>query len=281
MTCERTRGGWAAAPRDCGTPHADVDLGECVVSTSKTTFLNRVYAALKKRYGRKKDGSSRPVLEEAIFAVLSEDSTEKRAGTVFRRFRTRYVDWNEVRVSSLRELEETMAGLPNAEHKGRAMKAMLEYVFSDQHELTLEFMKRAPLKKAARYLKRSEGLSDFVVACVTLLSLDGHAVPVDGQMLRVMQRLGLASEEVSVEELRGSLERLVAKNRAYAFWRLVIELAQDTCGPKTPQCSACALTTICPTARATQAAKAESKPTTAKGKRTRQRQAPRRAKSRK
>ena len=217
------------------------------MSTSKTAFLNRVYSLLKKKYGRKKEGTSRSVLEEAIFAVLAEDANEPKAGKVFRRFTKRYVDWNEVRVSSLHELSATMAGLPDTESKGTAMKNLLEYVFSDQHDLTLDMLQKAPLKKAARYLKRSDGLSDFVVASVTLLSLGGHAVPVDAQMHRVMHRFGLSAEDTSVEELRGSVERLVAKNRAYAFWRLMTELAQDTCGPKTPRCGACVLAAVCPT----------------------------------
>jgi len=132
-------------------------------------------------------------------------------------------------------------------------------------------LRRAPLKKAARYLKRSDGLSDFVVACVTMLSLGGHAVPVDGQMLRVTHRFGMAKEDTPVEELRSSLERLVAKNRAYGFWRLIIELAQDTCGPKTPRCSACVLVGICPTGIASGAEKAGGSPPRAKAARAKPR----------
>ena len=237
------------------------------MSTSKTAFLNKVYSLLKKRYGRKKDGSVRPVLEEVVFAVLAEDATERKAGTVFRRFKKRYVDWNEVRVSSLRELSATMVGLPDTERKGTALKHLLEYVFSQQHELTLELLRQAPLKKAARYLKRSEGLSDFVVACVTLVSLTGHAVPVDGQMCRVMARFKLANADAAIEELRSSLERLVAKNRAYAFWRLITELAQDTCGPKTPRCSACALLAVCPTGAEADTDKRARPPTAGKARR--------------
>src|SRR5438067_12626230 len=54
---------------------------------------------------------ARPVLEEFVYGLCRENATREQAERAYRCLRQRFYDWNEVRVSSVRELEEVFSGL--------------------------------------------------------------------------------------------------------------------------------------------------------------------------
>src|SRR5437667_2203901 len=52
-----------------------------------------------------------PVLEQFVYAVCREGATREQADRAFRRLKDDFYDWNEVRVSSTREIEEALEEL--------------------------------------------------------------------------------------------------------------------------------------------------------------------------
>jgi hypothetical protein len=82
---------------------------------NKTRVLNNLLAA-----GPASDKNAEPlsVLEQFIFALCRENATLEQAQQAFNNLRAGFFDWNEVRVSSPREIEEALAGLSDTE--GRA-----------------------------------------------------------------------------------------------------------------------------------------------------------------
>jgi len=236
-------------------------------STSKARFLSGAYTAMKRHYGRKKQVAERAVLEQLIFGILLENGTDRAATDGLRRLRSQYVDWNEVRVSSDRELEYTLQRVREATAKGGRIRRILANLFNRYHCLKTPSLEKLSLRDAAKRLRRVDGTNDFAVSSVVQQTLGGHAVPTDEMMRRVMARLGICKENVSLGDLQGSLERLITKARAYAFGRLVQELASDVCVATTPRCARCPLAKMCPTGKERLAAKtrpAKAKAITAK-----------------
>src|SRR5207302_2231178 len=80
--------------------------------------------------GKAADASAgeRLVLEQFIYGLCRENATPEQADRAFDRLRERFFDWNEVRVSSTRELEEAFDGLPDAEMRGQRLVAFLQEV---------------------------------------------------------------------------------------------------------------------------------------------------------
>src|SRR5262245_48067640 len=52
-----------------------------------------------------------PVLEQFIFGLCRENATLEQARQGYSNLKTQFYDWNEIRVSSIREIEEALAGL--------------------------------------------------------------------------------------------------------------------------------------------------------------------------
>jgi endonuclease-3 len=215
-------------------------------TTNKQRVLTHLFTSLKKRYGDS-DPEPRPVLEQLIYAILREGSTRELADQSFRLLRERFFDWNEIRVSSVREIEEALACLPNAELRAQRLISLLQEVFETTFSFDLEILHKKGVKQAAKQLNRYQAINDYAIAWVIQQSLGGHAVPLDDPSERCLRRLGLVEgEQEQMESLRGSVEHLIPKARAPLFNELVSAIANDVCGEE-PRCSACPLCQECPT----------------------------------
>jgi endonuclease III len=215
--------------------------------TNKQRLLTQLFTALKKSCPPA-DGENRPVLEQFIYGLCREGATRAQADRAFAALRDRFFDWNEVRVSSIRELEEVLADLPDAEARAHRLVNFLQEVFETTFSFDLEGLGKKGLKQAAKQLARYQAANDYIVSWVVQQSLGGHAVPVDPPTLRVTRRLGLIDgDQDDPESLRASLEHLVPKARGGMFADLISYLASEVCLEDEPNCPSCPLASECPT----------------------------------
>lgn len=220
-----------------------------MATQSKAQFLTDVHTLLKKRYKPKAERATArlTVLEAVVFGICHEDASRELANQALTRFKENFFDWNEVRVSSLEEIQEALVGLPKADDRAFRIRRFLRQLFEKTYGFTLEALAKKPLKESVKVLQEYEALhSDYLLATVTQLALGGHAIPVDESARRALERLGVADPDTDIATLRGILERAVPKNRGAEFADLIEDLAQDTCVEGIPDCPRCELRKVCP-----------------------------------
>ncbi len=221
-----------------------------MATQSKAQFLTDVFTLLKRRYKLKGDrGSSRlSVLKAVVYGICHEDTTRENANQALSRFKDEFFDWNEVRVSGLEEIRESLAGIPDPEERARRIRRFLRQLFNRTYGFNLDALTKKPLKEALKVLQGYEAFaSDYVTATVIQQALGGHAIPVDKDTHRALKRLGITED--TIHELRAVLERAVPKNRGAEFLDLIEDLANDTCVEGEPDCPRCELRKICPYAQ--------------------------------
>ncbi len=217
-----------------------------MASQSKTQLLNNIHTLLKRRYKPKvdRDASKLSVLKAVVYGICHEDTTREHANQALSRFNDEFFDWNEIRVSSVDEIQETLAGVPDPETRAQRIRRFLRQLFNRTYGFTLDALTKKPLKEALKTLRTYEAFeSDYVTATVIQHALGGHAIPVDKPGRRALERLGISEPEVSA--VRGVLERAVPKNRGAEFLDLIEDLTNDTCIEGEPDCSRCELRKIC------------------------------------
>jgi endonuclease III len=234
-------------------------------TTNKQRVLNQIFSVLPRsgslREAAEARTEARPVLEQFLYAICREGVTRERADRAFKNLQERFFDWNEVRVSSAREIAEALDGLPRAEARAQRIIDFLYQVFEAEFCFDLEGLHKKGLKQAATSLARYQAANDYVVAWVVQQSLGGHAIPLDGPALRVLRRLGLVEgEHPDLEALRASLEHQVPKSRGSLFNDLVSALADEFCSEDEPACAACPLCPSCPTGQERKAAEPAGRP---------------------
>jgi endonuclease-3 len=216
-------------------------------TTNKQRVLQQLFGALPRMAGT--EGSeARPVLEQFIYAICREGVTRELADLAYRNLREHYFDWNEIRVSSSRELADSMGCLPDAENRGQRVIDFLQEVFETTFSFDLEGLQKKGLKQAAKQLSRYQAASDYIVSSVIQHSLGGHAIPLDNATLRLLRRTGMIEPETDdLEALRGSLEHQIPKAKGAQFCDLVSGIAYEFCVEEEPRCSSCPLCPHCPT----------------------------------
>jgi endonuclease III len=197
------------------------------VTTNKQRVVNQIFTSYKKRY-EPQELQERPVLEQFLYAICREGASREEADQAYRSLQELFFDWNELRVSSAREVEEALNGLPASEDKANRLISFLQEVFETTFSFDLESLHKKGLKQAAKQLSRYQASSDYVVAWVIQHSLGGHAIPIDGPCARILRQLGLLEqEEEATDFLRASLEHLIPKSRGPLFVEIMTAMAHD------------------------------------------------------
>jgi endonuclease III len=218
-----------------------------MATQSKSQFLTEVHSHLKRRYKPKADRSAGrlTVLEAVVYGICHEDTSREQANQALSRFKDQFFDWNEVRVSPIAEVQETLADIPDPQGRAHRIRRFLRQLFEKTYGFNLEPLTKKPLKDALKVLNAYEAFSsDYVTATVIQQALGGHAIPVDSSTRRALERLGISDRDLP--SLRAVLERAVPKNRGVEFLELLEELAHDTCVEGTPDCPRCELKKHCP-----------------------------------
>jgi endonuclease III len=218
-------------------------------TVNKQRLLTHLLSSLGKA-GKAAEPDERPVLEQFVYALCREGTTRELADQAFGELRDRFYDWNEVRVSSAREVADVIDMLPGNEARAQRVIEFLQEVFETTFSFDLEGLHKKGLKQAAKQLARYQRSNDYGVAWVVQQSLGGHAIPLDAPTLRVLRRVGLVEEEgQDLEALRASLEHQIPKARGPQFADVVSEVAQEYCWKDGPRCPSCPLVDYCLTAQ--------------------------------
>jgi endonuclease III len=238
-----------------------------MATPSKAQLLTDVQALLKKRYKIGPSVEKMSILEAVVYGICHENSTREQANQALSRFKDDFFDWNEVRVSSLEEIQGVLAGMTDAEGRAFRIRRFLRQIFEKTYGFNLDPLTKKPQKESIKALEEYDAMaSDYVLATVIRLALGGHAIPVDAACFRVFLRLGIADESSDPAALRVILERAVPKTRGGEFGDLIEELAHDTCIEGEPDCPRCDLRKLCPTGLARKAEAASAAKPAAKGK---------------
>ncbi len=240
----------AGADRAFPPPSLNNGVNEELMATTinKQRLLTQLFTSARKESAPAAEPLS--VLEQFIYGLCREDATVDQANRAFRNLVDRFFDWNEVRVSSTRELEEAFEDLSNAEARATRLILFLQEVFETHFQFDLQNLEKKGLKDAAKQLARYQATNDYLGAWVMQRSLGGHAIPLDAPTLRCARRLGLLDgSQDDCETARASLEHLVPKAKGSHFTDVLSDLAAETCWVDAPNCSACPMSPECPTAQ--------------------------------
>ncbi|QDT99032.1 hypothetical protein [Gimesia aquarii] len=198
------------------------------ISTSdKQAICKKLITLLKKRYSATLPKYDRPVLETMLHAICLENSTNSQADEVFDALLEGFHDLNEIRVSTISELESVFTSDIDAEWKAYRIRSVLQYVFDKEFCFDLELLRKKTLEQAQKQLTRMKALTPFVLNHTLQVILGSHSVPADEKILNASKWLGLLPVDESIETASDSLKSSVRKADAPLFSHLLRCLATD------------------------------------------------------
>ncbi|MHB8903252.1 MAG: hypothetical protein ACYC6Y_31205 [Thermoguttaceae bacterium] len=199
-----------------------------MASSNRSTKISKIHKVLKTAgYQPVAPDPRRTVLEQFLFAACLENAKYDAAEQAFAALGHNFFDWNEVRVTTVRELAEEMGCLPSPAEAAERIRLILQSVFETRYAFDLEELRKENLGPATEHLRKTRGSSPFTVSYVVQAALGGHSVPIDSAAMAVMEILDLVKEKDVSEGCVPGLERAIPKNKGVEFGALLHQFAVD------------------------------------------------------
>ena len=207
-----------------------------MATPNRASLINRVLKVVRKHY-KPVPAAEGPHAVRAPAVRLPARELAARAGRAGASSRCKhdYFDWNEVRVSTIRELTEVTKPLVDPPEAAARLKQTLHSVFEGVYQFDLETLKKQNIGASAKQLEKYNGSTPFVVAYVTQNALGGHSIPVNQRPVdRDARRRRDLRQRVQSGTVPG-LERTVPKNKGVEVGSLLhqlgVEIGRNPYGP--------------------------------------------------
>jgi endonuclease-3 len=185
-------------------------------------------------------------LDELIFTVLTQHTSDLNAGRAFKAMQARFPTWQDVVSAQPPELAEAINSGGLANQKSVRVQQILREVLRREGSFSLDALKDMPLDEAREWLKSLPGVGPKTAAVVLAFSFGMPAMPVDTHIHRVARRLGLITEKTTADQAHGLLENKVRPYDRFRFHVLLITHGRRTCKARRPLCGQCSLSDVCP-----------------------------------
>lgn len=197
-------------------------------------------------------------LGQLVFAVIAEDAAPSVGLAVFNRLKASYPRWSDLRDASPEAVERLMIGIPGGKKKAAALPLIIAQIEAERGVIELDFLGRLGTDAAARWLERLPGVTSTAASAVLSFSdLRRPVVSIGRDAARAVRRLGLAAPSAPLSAVpRQVAERAPSDWRAEEFADLgrgLARIARSSCNEARPDCGACILKDLCPSASRSEA----------------------------
>ena len=192
-------------------------------------------------------------LAELILTVLSQSTNDRNRDVAYFELRERFPTWEEVRDAPVDLVEQAIRRGGISKVKSARIKAILGAVTDTGPEpgtLSIDWVAEGSVPAAQEYLCSLPGVGRKTAACVLLFAYGMADVPVDTHVSRVGSRLGLFRPKAPFEELHDTMLELTPRGQEWELHLNLLRHGRRTCHSQRPECRACALRRMCPSADA-------------------------------
>jgi len=198
-----------------------------MTTPNRAQALTKTHKVLKRSYKHTPTKGDAPLMECLLFASCLENARYDVAQAAYAKLQGAFFDWNEIRVSTVKELAEVLHTLPEPAEAAARVKGVLQSVFESDYSFDLEQLKKQNIGAAVKRLQKLQGATPFNVAYATQHALGGHAIPVDKGTMGVLFVLGVVSEAEAKTGNVPGMERAIPKSKGQEFGALLHELGAD------------------------------------------------------
>jgi len=157
-----------------------------------------------------------------LVGILEADTTSKNADKAIKAIEREYVDFNELRVSPVRDIVECVGeDYPQVSQRARMMRTVLGGIFAQCSDVSLDYLAKLPKRDLRRRLTEL-GLNHYASAMAMLVGLGMHAVPLDVDLAECLEMAECVHPGSDLADTQGFVERAVPKQLAragHAFFR--------------------------------------------------------------
>lgn len=167
-----------------------------------TTDLIAVSDALEARYGRRKLAPFDDFIEALIFQILELAAPEKAARDALSRIKAEYVDWNDMRVATVREIQDILGHkYVRCREKAEDLHSLLAdlYTAFRKMELGIDVVTTQEGLDTLRALPETTLIRQDMVERALVIACEIKIFPCDEEQYELLQHLGGISKRTQYD----------------------------------------------------------------------------------
>ena len=207
---------------------------------------HKIKKLLNKQYGDIEWRDEMETLDELIFTVLTQNTSDINAEKAFKNLKSRYINWNEIVESTDEKLETIIRIGGLGKQKSIRIKKILKEIYLRTGGYDLSILKDMPFNEVKEWLITLPGVGPKTAAVVMSFALKLPAFPVDTHIHRISKRLGYIDQNTSAEKAHEIMENIILPKDRFNFHILLITHGRKICKANNPKCYICPLTSYCP-----------------------------------
>lgn len=169
--------------------------------------LTRVAEALESRYGRRKHQTYEDVIEALVQQILDLGVPEKASRESMKRLREEFIDWNDMRVATVREIEDVLGQrYPKVREKAEDLRHLLADLYTAFRRMDVREALAGDGIETLRALPETSNIRRDFVDRALLLSLGIAVFPCDEEQLRLLKFLGGCSKAWTLQQAQKRIE---------------------------------------------------------------------------
>ena len=187
-------------------------------ATKHAEELRSLYRKLLKAH-KPEPGEPMDPLKALVRGAMSFDVSNDRADHAMKAIDKEFVDLNELRVATDLEIQALLGGrYPAIEKRVAMITQALNNIFEREHTLNLERLKTISKRDARNFLRELPDVHPFVEAYVMLYGFDGHAIPLDEEMLAYLREQEIIDEQTTLEDAQRFVEHHIKHEESHSFF---------------------------------------------------------------
>jgi len=169
--------------------------------------LMKACEALEERYGKRKIGRIPDFIEALMTQILELGATEKSSKDAMARLKAEYVDWNDMRVASVREIEDILgAKYYRCREKAEDIKHLLADLYTAFRRMEINDLLTAEGIETLRALPDTTNIRRDMVDRALVLALELKTFPCDEDQFRLLKFLGGVPKHANLQNFQKKIE---------------------------------------------------------------------------
>ncbi len=169
--------------------------------------LARVTEALEERYGRRKQQAYEDVIEALVQQILELGVPERSAKDAMKRLRDEFIDWNDMRVATVREIEDVLGvRYQKVREKAEDLRHLLADLYTAFRRMDIREALMGDGIETLRALPETSNIRRDFVDRALLLALSLKVFPCDEEQLRLLKFLGGCPKAWTLQQAQKRME---------------------------------------------------------------------------
>ena len=223
-------------------------LGESRVcaaeGSNESRAIELLCTRLRDRYGVPQPKNRQAPLEELIFTILSQNTTDTNRDRAWASLWQHFDTWEEVATARVDKIARAIkvGGLHKV--KARRIKDILLQLKKERGDFDLNHLLAVDMALARVELQKYKGIGAKSINCILLFSLGLPAFPVDTHVHRILRRLGII-ETGDLSKANRDIQKHVRDEIAYPLHMNMIRYGREVCHAQRPKCWNCCVEDLC------------------------------------